>query len=37
MSGTIDAYKFYKDIIDRHQSFAKSFSDIDGPLIEAAL
>ncbi|HNY22929.1 MAG TPA: hypothetical protein PKO22_12355, partial [Treponemataceae bacterium] len=37
MSGTIDIFAFHRKVMDKYQSFSKSFLDIDDPQIEAAL
>lgn len=37
MSGTIDIFAFHRNVMDRYQSFSKSFLDIDDLQIEAAL
>lgn len=37
MSNSIDIFRFHRDVMDRYQSFSKSFLDIDDPQIEEAL
>lgn len=37
MNGSVDIFKFHREVMDRYQSFSRSFVDIDDPQIEAAL
>ena len=37
MTRTTDVFRFHRDVMDRYQSFSRSFIDIDDPQIEAAL
>ncbi|QTX31822.1 DEAD/DEAH box helicase [Aminithiophilus ramosus] len=37
MNGAIDIFRFHRQIMERYESFASSFLDIDDPQIEAAL
>lgn len=37
MSNSIDIFRFHRNVMDRYQSFSKSFLDIDDPQIEEAL